>query len=131
MHFFASIDHLHDMLSWIRVESEKIGFQPSQLYHIELASEEAIVNVIHYTYNDQGGEIEISIDATPHQLQITISDLGKPFNPIAKKAKQTNASLDERKVGGLGLLLIQKCMDEVSYQRQNNRNVLTLIKKIN
>ena len=63
-------------------------------------------------------------------MKITIADSGKPFNPLVQKPKaDREASLEERQMGGLGLLFIRKCLDEVSYQRKNHQNILTLIKK--
>ena len=108
-----------------------MGFDSKHLYQIELASEEALVNVIHYSYADLGGVIEIGIETRSDRLLIRISDGGAAFNPLAKKTKQPNVSLEEREMGGLGLLFIRKCMDEVSYQRKGNRNILILIKKNN
>lgn len=127
--FSASIEALHDMLQWIRTEAKKAGFHSSDLYQIELASEEAIVNVIHYSYGDRGGHVEISIDVLPQQFQVVLVDAGRPFNPLAKMPKNKETDLLDRKIGGLGLLFIRKCLDEVSYQRKDKHNVLTLIKK--
>ena len=107
-----------------------MGFDTKRLYQIELASEEALVNVIHHSYADLGGVIEIGIKANPGRLEIRICDGGAPFNPLAKRTPQQHADLSERVTGGLGLLFIRKCMDEVSYERKSNRNILTLIKKI-
>jgi serine/threonine-protein kinase RsbW len=130
--FFASLDQLHEMLHWIRSEAARLGFQSSDLYRIELASEEAIVNVIHHSYLDQGGEIGIDIDSTKSgAMQIEISDSGQAFNPLMQKQKKhAPATLEEREAGGLGIIFIQKCMDSVRYERKNNHNVLTLTKNI-
>ena len=129
--FLAAIENLHEMLHWIRSEAQRMAFGSSDLYKIELAAEEAIVNVIRHSYEGKGGEVFITIHTQPESITITISDCGIPFNPLAKKPKaQLNASLEEREMGGLGLVFIRKCLDEVSYQRQNQRNILTLIKKI-
>ena len=128
--FLAALEHLHEMLRWIRDEAQKNGFDASGLYRIELAAEEALVNVIHHSYEDRSGEVSISVGSVDKSMIITISDSGKPFNPLAQKTKaDLSASLEERQTGGLGLLFIRKCLDEVSYQRKNHHNILTLIKK--
>lgn len=107
-----------------------MGFCSSDLYKIELAAEEALINVIHHSYEDRCKEVSISVSANAESMKITISDSGQPFNPLAQKPKfSRNATLEERQMGGLGLLFIRKCMDEVSYQRENDQNILTLIKK--
>lgn len=118
------------MLYWIRDAAEKMGFGSSDLYKIELAAEEAFVNVIHHSYEDKGGGVLISISSDAGSMKITIADSGKPFNPLVQKPQADHeASLEERQMGGLGLLFIRKCLDEVSYQRKNHQNILTLIKK--
>jgi anti-sigma regulatory factor (Ser/Thr protein kinase) len=129
--FLATIEILHSMLQWIRSEADKMAFESLDRYKIELAAEEAIVNVIRHSYAGKEGEVSITIDSEGGLLKITISDSGQPFNPLAKKSKAgLYASLEERQMGGLGLVFIRKCLDEVSYQRKNNQNILTLIKKI-
>jgi len=128
--FFADLGHLHEILRWIRREAEKMSFTSSDLYKIELASEEAIVNVIHHSYEDKGGDVSVSIDLFSGSIKIMISDSGHPFNPLAQKTKASlDTPLEERQMGGLGILFIRKCLDEVSYQRINHQNILTLIKK--
>ena len=128
--FLATLGHLHEMLHWIRGQAEKTGFGPSDLYKIELAAEEALVNVIHHSYEGRSGEVFISVSASAGSIKVTISDSGIPFNPLAQKPRvDHDASLEERQMGGLGLLFIRKCLDEVSYQRKNDQNILTLIKK--
>lgn len=120
------------MVFWIRDEATAAGFDGKSLKKIELASEEAIVNVIHHSYHDLGGEIQIVIDAmTGQQIQITLSDSGEPFNPLGQKERPAKKTpLREIEEGGIGLLLIRQCMDEVRYQRSHdNQNVLTLVKR--
>lgn len=128
--FSASLEYLHEMLRFVRIEAQKMGFSRSDQYKIELAAEEAIVNVIHHSYQDKGGDVSISIDSADGLLKVTISDMGLPFNPLAQKLKvHSKESLQERQPGGLGLIFIRKCLDEVSYERKNNQNILMLIKK--
>jgi len=128
--FAASLDHLHEMLVWIRNEADKVAFSHSELYKIELAAEEAIVNVIRHSYQGREGNVMISIQAFGDSIHIAIADSGDPFNPLAGMPKvHAHATLEERQAGGLGLLFIRKCLDEVSYERKNDQNILTLIKK--
>lgn len=130
--FFASVEHLHEMLEFILGEAKQVGFKPAALGQIELASEEAIVNVIHHAYKDRGGEIEIAVLSEPQKkCVITLSDDGEPFDPLVQvDPVDISASLEDRDIGGLGIHFIRKCLDEVSYSREGNWNVLTLVKKI-
>ena len=129
--FFASLDHLHEMLTWILSKAKTMGFQGKELHQLELASEEALVNIIHYAYADRGGEIEMSISATPSAICIEICDQGKFFNPLKfEPTKNQNKPLVEREVGGLGIQLMRQCLDELLYTRKGEKNSLTLIKKL-
>lgn len=130
--FASSLDHLHEMLLFILGEARRVGFKPGVLGQIELASEEAIVNVIEHAYPENGGEIKIAVLAEPKtRIVITISDQGDPFDPLAEaEPVDLSASLEERAVGGLGIHFIRKCLDEVSYRREGAWNVLTLVKRI-
>jgi len=128
--FLADLEHLHEMLHWIREQAKEMSFGSSDLYKIELAAEEAIVNVIHHSYEDKSGEVTISMKILGHSLEIIIADSGQPFNPLTPKPPfHHDASLEERQMGGLGLLFMRKCLDKINYERKNNRNILTLIKK--
>jgi anti-sigma regulatory factor (Ser/Thr protein kinase) len=128
--FLAALDHLHEMLFWIRSEAQKMGFGTSELYKIELAAEEAIVNVIHHSYQDKGGPITIGIETSPRQISLTITDQGTAFNPLnCTPVKPQPRSIEEQEVGGLGLLFVHEYLDGIRYQRKNDQNILTLIKK--
>ncbi len=130
--FYASVDHLHEMLGFICAEAKLVGFDASSISKIEMASEEAIVNVIHHAYEGLGGEIEIAILGEPQQkMEITISDTGSPFDAFEQKFQaDVSSPLDKREIGGLGLHFIRNCLDDVLYRREGKWNVLTLIKKI-
>lgn len=127
----ASLEALYDMLAFIREHSEATGFNTNHLFQIELATEEALVNIITYAYIHQGGDIEISC-YNPESMDgivIVITDNGVPYNPIAGiKSKPPNHLLEENVEGGLGIFFIMNIMDEVEYARKDERNTLTLIK---
>jgi anti-sigma regulatory factor (Ser/Thr protein kinase) len=127
--FFASLDQLHAMLRWIRKETASIGFDRTIFSKIELACEEILVNIIHYAYHDQGGEIEIQVELIPKkQVRISFVDRGAPFDPLTVKKAICSTSLAEPEIGGVGISLIHKCVDEFFYQRIEEVNVLTLVK---
>ena len=127
--FHAILTELHPMLQWIRKGLESAHFDKSVLHKIELASEEALVNIIRHAYKDGSGMIEIRVHAKDGFAEITIRDQGPPFNPLGHDTSfDLSAGIEERKVGGLGILFMREYMDEVCYQRDGNANILTLIK---
>ena len=129
--FLAKIELLTKMIDWIRARVSQMDFDSSTLHKVELASEEAIVNIIHHAYQGRTGEIEIDVVVFPKShVEITVRDSGPPFDPTQQRQKMdTISSLEDRKLGGLGVFFIHKSMDEVRYHRDKNKNVLTLIKK--
>ncbi len=114
------------MLSWIR--SQLSGFPDQTLMKIELACEEAIVNIISHA-KTENLEIEVQVVPKSHAA-ITFADAGPPFNPLEQADPDLSLSLEERQPGGLGLFLIRQNMDELSYARKENRNQFTMIKKV-
>ncbi len=131
MLFSAKLENLEAMMEFIRKTAIDQGFDTKQLNHIELASEEVLVNIINYAYPDRTGDIEITL--TPQEnkgLEIQVVDWGLAFDPLSVPEPDICVPPQERKIGGLGVYLLRKIMDEVYYKREDNRNILTFIKKI-
>jgi sigma-B regulation protein RsbU (phosphoserine phosphatase) len=98
---------------------------------LNLALEEAVTNVIMYAYpSGTDGLVDIEAAHTDGWLSFTVTDSGKPFDPTAAQPVDTSLPAEERPVGGLGIHLVRQIMDEVSYARIDDRNVLTLRKKV-
>ena len=98
---------------------------------LNLALEEAVTNVILYAYPDGAdGLVDVEAILKEHSLEFIITDSGKPFDPTAVPQADTSLALDERPIGGLGIYLVRQLMDEVHYQRVNEKNVLSMIKNI-
>ena len=104
----------------------------SQGKQLRLAIEEAVVNVIDYAYPaSTEGSIEVRMMTDGKCLKTIIIDSGVRFDPTAKEKADTTLSAEDRQIGGLGILLVRELMDSINYERINNQNVLTLIKKYN
>ena len=98
---------------------------------LNLAIEEAVVNVMDYAYpKGTFGTVNIVATIADGILSFVISDNGKPFDPTAKAEVDTTLSAEERPLGGLGIHLVRKIMDDITYERKDNKNILTLHKKI-
>ncbi|MCE2390485.1 MAG: ATP-binding protein [Proteobacteria bacterium] len=102
-------------------------------FRIQLALEELIVNVINYGHseeNPEGHEIEVEMRSDEEALTIEIVDDGQPFDPVNDAPKpDIDAGIEDRPIGGLGVFLVQKMMDEMRYRRDGDRNRLTLVKR--
>ncbi len=127
----AKLENLESMLEFILGKAKTLGFDDKKIYQIQLAAEEVLVNIINYAYPDKNGDIEITITPKENEaLEIEIADWGFAFDPLSLPEPDLCAPLEERKIGGLGIYLLRKIMDEVSYKRQDERNILCLVKKL-
>ena len=99
---------------------------------MRLAVEEIFVNISSYAYHPEVGEAEIGvdIDGDPPTVTIRFLDQGRPFNPLEKPDADITLSAQDREIGGLGILLVKKIMDQVDYVYENGRNILTIKKEI-
>ncbi len=110
---------------------EANGLDMPTTMQLNLAMEEAVVNVMNYAYPaGTKGDITIEVKSNGKELMFVISDTGKPFDPTAKPEVDTTLSAEDRSIGGLGIHLIRQIMDHINYERLSGHNVLTLIKKL-
>ena len=94
---------------------------------INTAIEEVFVNIAKYAY-DNNGTIEISLSEQNDFVKFVFKDSGVKFNPLELKDPNINARAEEREIGGLGIYMVKKIMNEVYYEYTDNQNILTLIK---
>ena len=131
--FSAELENLGSMLEFIRNGIEKLGFSGKEINQLQIAAEEALVNIITYAYPDGDGSIEItySIGNSAEEgkrLEIQIIDWGLAFDPLSLPEPDIETPIEEREIGGLGVYMMRNIMDEVRYAREGDRNTLTLVK---
>ena len=108
-----------------------LGLDDSASMQMNLALEEAVANIINYAYpKGVEGNILIEAEANDVRLKFTITDHGRPFDPTAKEEADTTLTVEERPIGGLGIFLVRQLMDSINYERVDDKNVLTLRKKL-
>lgn len=107
------------------------GFSEEECLDTQLAVEEAVTNVILHGYAEIPGQIQITCHVTPHFAEVQILDSAAPFNPLTIPEPDVTEEIEERQIGGLGIFLIRRVMDEVSYRYDDGHNILVLIKKKN
>ena len=125
------VEAIPRLASFVEEVAESYGADLSVTMSINLALEEAVVNVMNYAYpKGTYGEIDITATFYDNAIIFTISDTGTPFDPTKVTDPDTTLSAEDRPIGGLGIHLVRQIMDEVSYSYENNHNILTLKKKI-
>lgn len=125
------IEVLADFAEAFQREVEPWDLPPALQMNLDLVLEEVLSNIIHYGFSDQQLHwIEIDADYENQTVMLRISDDGMPFDPTEKAAPDLTQSIEDRPVGGLGIFLVRKLMDQVTYLRENDHNILILEKKI-
>ncbi len=127
----------NDMSEVARVDQEFQKFAEEHGIPVEVGQririlfDDLLSNVISYAFSDdEAHEIEIRTELATNRLTVTISDDGIPFNPLEAGTPDTSLPLDKRTIGGLGIHLSRNLVDDMSYHRRSERNVLTLVKYI-
>lgn len=125
--FAADVKELDNLFEYSTRLLRILEFSNRDITMINTALEEVFVNVAKYAYDDSG-TVEVSLTNDKKKVIFVFKDSGKPFNPLEKDDPNINASSDEREIGGLGIFMVKKIMDEVEYEYKDNHNVLTLVK---
>lgn len=129
----AERNELSTVQEFISEELEQYGCGMHAQMQIEMAVEEIFVNIASYAYNSQiagNATIQCEVLDNPLRTVIQFMDDGVPFDPLAKEDADTSPEALESRVGGLGILMVKKMMDEVSYSYEDGKNILTIHKTL-
>ena len=123
---------LSEVIALTEAELEKAECPMKAVMQITVAIEEIFVNIARYAYPEGKGEVRLSIafDSSEQKITFCMKDGGIPFNPLEKPDPDVTLSAEERKIGGLGIYMMKKTMDDVSYAYEKGENILTMTKKI-
>ena len=128
----ATIENLPAVTAFVDelLEENDCGMRAQM--QLNIAIDELFSNIAHYAY--PGGEGEVTIDASfdePRRMvALTFTDTGIPYNPLKRKDPDITLSAEERQIGGLGIMMVRKTMDGMTYEYSNGHNILTISKKI-
>jgi anti-sigma regulatory factor (Ser/Thr protein kinase) len=131
--FEACLENLPAMLRFVKDALDPQKVDGKDLFQIELAAEEALVNVLRYAYPEQTGRVQLSTDLREERrlFVLVIKDQGAPFNPLKQAPKEDRElAIEEMRVGGWGVGLVQSCTDKLFYHHDGESNILTLEKKL-
>lgn len=97
---------------------------------VSVVLDELLTNTLSYGLADRGGEVIVDVELHADRLVVTISDDGRPFDPFAQPAPDTTLSVEDRPIGGQGIHLVRRMVDDLSYLRRSDRNIVTLTKRL-
>ena len=126
----AVTENLPEVLSFVDSHLEAIDCSMKDQMTIDVAVEEIFVNICHYAYAPVKGRAKVRVEVLqdPVAVSITFIDKGVPYDPLAKEDPDVTLSAEERKIGGLGIFMVKKSMDDVNYEYKDGQNILTLKK---
>ena len=124
----AKDENLSEVLGFLDGELEAIDCPLKIQMQLDVAVEELYVNIAHYAYAPETGKAIIGIETglDPARITIVFKDCGKPFDPTAKADPDITLSAQERQIGGLGIYMAKKAVDEMKYEYVDGQNILTL-----
>jgi len=133
----AKLDNLQEVMGFIDGELEANDCPMKTQMQIDVAVEEIFVNVAHYAYTPEVGNVSVSINICADEdgsdvlkAVVTFKDSGIPFDPTAKADPDVTLSAQERQIGGLGIYMVKKSMDSMTYSYTEGQNILTIMKKL-
>ena len=129
----AKTENLDAVTDFVNEQLEAAGCPMKILMQIDLAVEEIFVNIANYAYSPQEGPatVRVQTDSEKSTVDITFIDHGVPYDPLAKQDPDVTLSAEQRAIGGLGIFMVKKSMDDVTYEYRDGHNILTLTKNIN
>ncbi|HET7010770.1 MAG TPA: ATP-binding protein [Anaerolineales bacterium] len=125
----AQLGQLESLCNLVDLGARSSGFDDRTSYACQLAVCEAAENIILHGYRKKGGDIRVTTRSRPGELTVDIVDTAPPFNPTMLPPEEGWA-LTDPPVGGRGILIMRRVMDEIQYRRRGNRNILRMRKRV-
>ena len=128
----AKTENLDEVLDFVNQQVEMYNCSPKTIMQLDVAVEELFVNIAHYAYNPETGPATVQVEVLEHEqsVSVTFVDSGIPYDPLAKKDPDISLPADEREIGGLGIFMVKKSMDEIKYRYEGGKNILTIKKNL-
>ncbi len=128
----ATPENVDTVIEFVDEQLEEYGCGMKEQMAIEVAIDELFGNIAHYAYNPETGYATVQVDVLqdPLSVEITFIDNGKQYDPLAKEDPDTTLSVEDRPIGGMGILIVKKSMDAVNYEYKDGKNILTIKKNI-
>lgn len=128
----ATVENIETVTEFVDEQLEQLGCPMKAEMQINIAIDELFGNIAHYAYNPETGDatVRVEVQEDPMAVKITFIDQGVPYDPLKKEDPDITLSAEEREIGGLGIYMVKKSMDEVTYEYKEGCNILTIKKNI-
>ena len=128
----AKIENIEAVTDFVNEQLEALDCPMKAQMQIAIAIDELFGNIAHYAYNPEIGQATVRVEVVedPLSVVITFIDNGVPYDPLAKADPDTTLSAEERDIGGLGIYMVKKSMDDVTYEYKDGKNILKIKKNL-
>ena len=128
----ATVENIVTVTSFVEEELEALACPMKAQMQIAVAIDELFGNIAHYAYNPDVGPATVRVEVmkSPLAVVITFIDTGVQYDPLARQEPDTTLSAEEREIGGLGIYMVKKSMDEITYSYKDGQNILQIRKNI-
>lgn len=128
----ATVENIETVTAFVDEQLERFGCPTKAQMQIDIAIDELFGNIAHYAYSPESGvaTVRVEVEENPLAVVITFMDNGVPYDPLAKEDPDIMLSVEERNIGGLGIYIVKKSMDEITYEYKDGKNILRIKKKL-
>ena len=128
----ATIENIGTVTDFVNEQLEALDCPMKAQMQIDIAIDELFGNIAHYAYNPEIGQATVRVEVVEEPLSVVITfiDNGVPYDPLKNDDPDTTLSADERDIGGLGIYMVKKSMDEIAYEYKDGQNILTIKKSL-
>ena len=128
----ATVENIETVTEFVNAQLELLDCPIKAQMQIDIAIDELFGNIAHYAYNTEVGNatVRVEISEAPLAVIITFIDNGVPYDPLGKDDPDITLSAEEREIGGLGIYMVKKSMDEITYEYKDGQNILKIKKNI-
>lgn len=128
----ATVESIRVITEFVDEQLEQLGCPMKAQAQIDIAIDELFSNIVHYAYHPEVGPATVRVEVVEEPLSVVITfiDQGVPYDPLAKADPNVNLSAEEREAGGLGIYIVKKNMNEITYEYKDGRNILRIRKEI-
>ena len=125
-------ENLDEVQSFVDRVLDRAGCSDSVRLQIDVAVEELYTNICNYAYPKGEGTAEVTADIVgePPEVEITLRDAGKPYNPLEKDDPDLDVAPEDRQIGGLGIFMVKNSMDELRYEYKDGQNINIIVKRL-
>jgi len=128
----AALENIPVITEFVDEQLEQFGCPMKAQAQIDIAIDELFSNIVHYAYNPGTGPATVRVEVVEEPLSVIITfiDQGVPYDPLAKADPDVTLSAEEREIGGLGIYIVKKNMNEITYEYKDGKNILKIRKEI-